>query len=146
MLPAPSQQPGETKVYFENSYTNFAEGYQHSGIYVDPQGNVYSYGYQSADTPWSPKQTDSPSEQEIEEKYSQGRKLIRKIVAQELLEKQGLVQPASTGQFSKRVQQGADRRLRLIGVGRAYCSPSLRTVQADLPHTALRLVVHLVKD
>ena len=29
----------------------------------------------------------------------------------------------------------------LIGVGRACCSPSLRTVQADLPHTALQLVV-----
>jgi len=29
----------------------------------------------------------------------------------------------------------------LIGVGRAYCSPSLRTVQADLPHTALQSVV-----
>jgi hypothetical protein len=28
-----------------------------------------------------------------------------------------------------------------IGVGRAYCSPSLRTVQADLPHTALQSVV-----
>ena len=29
----------------------------------------------------------------------------------------------------------------LIGVGRASCSPSLRTVQADLPHTALQSVV-----
>jgi hypothetical protein len=28
-----------------------------------------------------------------------------------------------------------------IGVGRATCSPSLRTVQADLPHTALQSVV-----
>ena len=33
-----------------------------------------------------------------------------------------------------------------IGVGRANCSPSLRTVRADLPHTALRLVVHPAKD
>jgi hypothetical protein len=32
------------------------------------------------------------------------------------------------------------------GVGGACCSPSLRTVQAGLPHTALRLVVHLGKD
>ena len=27
-----------------------------------------------------------------------------------------------------------------------FGSPSLRTVQADLPHTALRSVVHPVKD
>ena len=33
------------------------------------------------------------------------------------------------------------RKLYLIGVGRASCSPSLRTVQADFPHTALQLVV-----
>jgi hypothetical protein len=32
------------------------------------------------------------------------------------------------------------RENRLLG------PPSLRTVQADLPHTALRLVVHLIKD
>jgi hypothetical protein len=33
-----------------------------------------------------------------------------------------------------------------VGVGRALCSPSLRTGQADLPHPALQLVVHLGED
>ena len=28
----------------------------------------------------------------------------------------------------------------------SFTSPSLRTVRADLPHTALQSVVHLVKD
>jgi len=35
----------------------------------------------------------------------------------------------------------AEAGVQLIGVGRACCSPSLRTVQADLPHTALQSVV-----
>jgi hypothetical protein len=104
-LPEPSNTP---KIFCERSYTNFAWGYQHRGVYVDPQGNVYSYAYAAGDKPWSPR-TDSPAEQELEEKYSHGRKFVKKIAPQELVNKYRLVELASTGQYSKRVQQGADR-------------------------------------
>jgi hypothetical protein len=104
-LPKPSMKH---RIFCEKSYTNFAWGYQHRGVYVDPQGNLYSYASAAGDKPWSPE-TGSPTEQELERKYSRGRKLIRKIDPQELLEKYRLVEPATKGQFSKRVQEGADR-------------------------------------
>ena len=96
------------KAYCERSYTNFAWGYQHNGIYVDAEGNLYSYSYQRSDKPWSPKQGDTPTAEELEDKYSHGRKLIRKIEPQELQAKLKLLAAARNGQLSKRKQSGAD--------------------------------------
>jgi hypothetical protein len=102
-------QVSEQRIYCEISYTNFAWGYQHRGLYVDPQGQLYSYQYKRGDKPWSPRSADSATEQELEEKYSHGRTLIRKIDLQELQEKYKLVEPASKGKMSKRLQRGADQ-------------------------------------
>jgi hypothetical protein len=96
------------KVYCERSYTNFAWGYQHNGIYIDPQGNLYSYKYHRTDKPWSPKQAESPTEPELEDKYSHGRQLIRTIEPQEWQAKRKLLVAASNGQMSARKQRGAD--------------------------------------
>lgn len=96
------------KIYCERSSTNFAWGYQHHGVYVDPEGNLYSYTYQRSDKPWSPKQDDAPTAQELEDKYSHGKKLIRKIEPQEWQAKLKLLVAASNGQMSKRKQSGAD--------------------------------------
>lgn len=109
-ISTPRRQPTPTpqKVYCERSYTNFAWGYQHKGIYLDPQGNLYSYSYQPKDKPWSPKQDDAPTATELEDKYSHGRKLIRKLDSQEWQAKIRLLTAASNGQMSKRKQSGAD--------------------------------------
>jgi hypothetical protein len=107
--PSLSQQPGEQNVICERSYTNFAWGYQHQGIYVDRHGNLYRYAYQRGDHPWSPQRPDSPTPQELEAKYDHGRTLIRRIDPQELLKMFSLVKPASKGRYSKRVQRGADQ-------------------------------------
>ncbi len=106
----PSNAPplNTNKVYCEQSYTNFAWGYQHHGIYVDTEGNLYSYSYQPKDKPWSPKQDNAPTAQELEDKYSHGKKLIRKIEPQEFQAKLKLLASASQGQMSKRKQSGAD--------------------------------------
>lgn len=96
----------EPRIFCDTSHINSAWGYQQRGVYVDPEGNVYSYG---GDKVWSPKQPESPTEQELEEQYSQGRKPIGKVDAQELHEKYRLVEPASRGQLSKPIQHGADQ-------------------------------------
>ncbi len=96
------------KVYCERSYTNFAWGYQNNGIYVDAEGNLYSYSYQRSDKPWSPKQGEAPTAEELEDKYSHGKKLIRKIEPQEWQAKLKLLASASQGKLSKRKQSGAD--------------------------------------
>ncbi len=104
-----SQQPSERKWVCERSYTNFAWGYQHQGIYVDHQGNLYRYAYHTGDRPWSPQRTDAPTEQELAEKYGHGRELIKRIDQQELLRLSSLLEPASRGPYSRRVQRGADQ-------------------------------------
>ncbi len=96
------------KVYCERSSTNFAWGYQHNGIYVDAEGNLYSYSYQPKDRPWSPKQGDAPTAEELADKYNHGKKLIRKIEPQEWQAKLKLLASASQGKLSKRKQSGAD--------------------------------------
>lgn len=106
--PAQKAAAQSPKIYCERSYTNFAWGYQHHGIYVDPAGNLYRYSYQPKDKPWSPKQEAAPTAEELEEKYSHGRKLIRKLAPQEWQDKSNLVAAASKGKLSERRQRGAD--------------------------------------
>ena len=96
------------KVYCERSYTNFAWGYQHHGIYVDAEGNLYSYSYQPKEKPWAPKQGDAPTAEELADKYDHGKKLIRKIEPQEWQASFKLLAAASQGKLSKRKQSGAD--------------------------------------
>lgn len=112
VINTPNQNASQTlntqKVYCEQSYINFAWGYQHKGIYIDAEGNLYSFSYRRSDKPWSPKQADAPTAEELEDKYSHGRKLIRKIEPQELQAKLKLLAAARNGQLSKRKQSGAD--------------------------------------
>lgn len=117
-------EPSAPQIFCERSFTNFAWGYVHQGIYVDHAGQLYSYEYQRGDRPWSPKQDDAPTRQELEEKYNHGRKLIRQLDAQEVQEKFSLVVPASKGQLSKRVQRGADQ-------GATVCRCYLPAANAD---------------
>jgi hypothetical protein len=107
--PSLPRQLKKQKFLFERSSTNFAWGYHHAGIYLDNQGNVYRYAYQTGEKPWSPQQADSFTEQELEERYSHGRKLLRTINWKDLLEKYRLIGQASKGRYSKRVQRGADQ-------------------------------------
>lgn len=106
--PSLSLQLRKQKFLFESSYTNHAWGYQHDGIYIDNQGNVYRYAYQKGDKPWLP-QSNSFTEQELEEKYSHGRKLVKTIDSKELLEKYRLIGQASKERYSKRLGGGADQ-------------------------------------
>ncbi len=107
----PAQQLIKQKFLCESSHTNFAWGFSHHGIYVDNQGNVYKFDYGTNAEPWPlvPVPPDSVTEQALEERYSHGRKLIGKIDSKDLLEKYRLIAPASKGQYSKHVQQGADQ-------------------------------------
>jgi hypothetical protein len=105
---SPASQTTGQRIYCERSYSNFAKGFRHYGIYVDPSGDVYSYEYQSGDKVWLPKQPHAPTEQELEEKYGHGRRLVRKVDPRELREKYRLVEPASRGRPSKGVQGGYD--------------------------------------
>jgi hypothetical protein len=97
--------------YCENSYTNFATGYQHHGTYVDSRGQVFAFGSASSGPgaiPWQPKHPESPTREELEEKYSHDRRPIGSVDARTLTEVRGWIGKARAGTLSKKVQRGAD--------------------------------------
>ncbi len=96
----------------ERSYTNFATGYQHSGIYVDRDGGVYRFDVQIAGYPRLPQGPDL-TEAEMENKYGAERKLLRTVAAGELQAMFQLIRAAAKGHLSKKVS--AARRSRRLG-------------------------------
>ena len=107
-----SQSPAVTDFYCENSYTNFAMGYQHAGTYVDGQGRVFAFGSESSDPtvkPWQPKQPDSPTQAELEAKYKHDRRQVGTIDARKLTEVRRWLADARNGSLSKKAQRGADK-------------------------------------
>ena len=113
-IDAQSSKPGddhgvpelvEQKFLCERSYTNFAWGYQHSGTYVDNEARVYRY---SARRQVAPKQESVVTEAELEEKYSQGRTLLRTVPPDDIDRMRRLIADASKGPYSEKVQRGAD--------------------------------------
>ncbi|HEX4948500.1 MAG TPA: hypothetical protein VFZ34_17635 [Blastocatellia bacterium] len=152
-LGTPRRQPAPTpqKAYCERSFTNFAWGYQHKGIYIDPEGNLYSYSYQPKDKPWSPKQDDAPTAAELEDKYSHGRKLLRKLEPEEWQAKRKLLAAASKGEMSKRKQSGADMGSQVCrcyvadATGQQYKQIELR-VQGDWSYENLAPSAKMLAD
>jgi hypothetical protein len=91
----------------ERSYSNFAWGYQHSGIYVDREGVVYQFNVRVTRYP---KLAQGPgwTESELDNKYGPDRKPLRTVPASELRAMYDLIPAAANGQLSKKVQAGAD--------------------------------------
>ena len=93
---------------FEIEYVNYAQGYQHSGIYIDHAGNIFSYEYTSDDEKWKPKSSERFTKNELEEKYSHSRNFIAKIDKDTLQEKIELIPLAAKGSYSDTTNVGAD--------------------------------------
>ena len=107
--PSPSSPPTVRQHFlFEKSYTNFAWGYQHRGIYVDGRGDIYSYQYGPQNTQPTPPNGEIITDQSLETKYNANRKLIGKVEPRLLQEMTARIRPASLGKQSERVSQGAD--------------------------------------
>lgn len=92
----------------ERSYTNFAWGYQHNGIFVDREGHVYRFDIPRTrlkDQPTGPAYTEA----ELETKYGPSPTVIRTVPREELLEMIRLIPSAARGTYSARTSAGADR-------------------------------------
>lgn len=89
-------QPLSPGILCERSYVNYAWGFQHHGVVVDEEGHLYGYVRHA---PWQPRESDAPTQAELEDKYSQ-RELLRTLPAEEVRTKLGLVEPASRGAVS----------------------------------------------
>ena len=92
----------------ERSYTNFAWGYQHNGIFVDREGHVYRFDVPRTrlkDQPTGPAYTEA----ELETKYGPSPTLLRTVPREDLLEMIRLIPSAARGTYSARTSAGADR-------------------------------------
>ena len=91
----------------DSGHTNFAWGYQHSGIYVDRDGAVYRFAVRTNRFPRL-LQTPDLTEAEMDEKYGSERKLIRTLPTDEVRAMYDLIPGAAKGALSKRVPRGMD--------------------------------------
>jgi hypothetical protein len=90
----------------ERSYTNFAMGYRHSGIYVDRDGRVTRFSVETrllpTLPPWPLTQTA------LEATYGSELVPLRTVARPELLAMFRLIPAAAKGRYSPRVSGGAD--------------------------------------
>lgn len=92
----------------ERSYTNFAWGYQHGGIFVDRDGRVYRFAVRGT-ARLAPASTDDLDEAELEAKFGPDRTLLRTVPKDELLAMFRLIPAAAKGRNSESVSVSRDR-------------------------------------
>ncbi len=97
------------QIICEKRYINFAFGRVHRGIYIDREGNIYSYAYQRGDKAWRQSSDYTYTEEELLEKYDHEKKLIATVKQKEVNAKRELILKASTGAYSERIRRGADQ-------------------------------------
>ena len=104
-----SESSLSTRLYlFEVEYINYAWNYQHSGIYIDNIGNIFSYKYDSNDEDWKPKSYKQVTRNELEEKYSHSKNFIAKTDKDTLQEKIKLIPLAAKESYPAKNNPGSD--------------------------------------
>ncbi len=107
MASAMSSRPSIKQEYlFEFSHINFAWGFQMSGMYIDKQGNVYTYDH--SHEPWKPSSDEYLTEQDLQEKFAHKNEQVKSIDISVLKRMHKLIIPASRGKLSERVNRCFD--------------------------------------
>lgn len=91
----------------ERSYTNFAWGYQHGGIFVDRDGRVHRFAVRGT-ARLAPASTDGLDEAELEAKFGPGPTLLRTVPKDELLAMFRLIPAAAKGRNSEAASVSRD--------------------------------------
>jgi len=88
------------KYLFEVSYINWAWGYVDQGMYVDGDGNVYSYDLSNRDPRFHYPEGGVYSQASLDDKYSSNPLFIRTVERETLLQMSNLIGPASRGRLT----------------------------------------------
>jgi hypothetical protein len=88
------------KYLFEVSYINHAWGYVDQGIYIDRDGNVYSYDLSNRNPRFQYPEDGAYSQASLDDKYSSNLLFIRTVDRGTLLQMSNLIGPASQGQLT----------------------------------------------
>lgn len=75
----------EQLVVCEVSYLNHAWGFQHGGVYIDPQGSIAEFKYSAADSQWAPNRGQSMTQGDLREKYRPGNRVIGKVCPRQMI-------------------------------------------------------------
>jgi hypothetical protein len=96
------------KYLFEVSYINHAWGYVDQGMYVDRDGNVYSYDLSDRNPRFQYPEGGIYSQALLDDKYSSNPVYMRTVDVETLVEMSDLIGAASQGQLTDRVYIGCD--------------------------------------
>jgi hypothetical protein len=94
------------KYLFEYYHSNYAWVYQLTGTYIDNHGNIISYNHSGDE--WLPQNSDTLSQEELDDKYSLGADTIGVVDEETLEEMFGLLDAVEKGEYSERVNVMAD--------------------------------------
>lgn len=97
----------EQKFLFEIQYSNWAWGFSHQGTYIDNNGNVFSFKFDSSDN-FTSHEKAIYSEQELKNKFNFNKELIKKFDLNVVSEKRKLINSAIDGAYSDTLNTGAD--------------------------------------
>ncbi len=104
---AMSSRPSiEQEYLFEFYHINFAWGFQMSGMYIDKQGNVYTYNH--SHSPWKPSRDNLLTVNDLQEKYAHKKEHVNSIEQSQLHNMYKLIERAGTGKISAPKRRCAD--------------------------------------
>ena len=104
------QAPIPQRVLFQQSFVNYAWGYQNRGWFIDNEGMIKAYRVASAEY-WVRPDSGYISVDDLLSNYAQADKIIYKIPANELRQKYGLITAAALGEISERTRSAYDAGL-----------------------------------
>lgn len=100
--------PAVPSFYCESSHTNHARAYEHRGVYVDGEGEVFRFRHGQDDQELLRVPADSLTEQALLARYAPGRAGVGSVAPAEVAERYAQVLQARGGTVSPRRRGGAD--------------------------------------
>jgi hypothetical protein len=75
----------DQQIACEVSYVNFAWGFQHSGVYIDPNGAIGEFKYSADDSRWVPNRGQPMTQGDLRNKYRPGNRIIGKVCPDQMI-------------------------------------------------------------
>ncbi len=72
-------EDSSSQIVCEVSHVNAAWGFQHSGVYIDPEGAIGEFSYTEGDSRSVPNRGQPMTQGELREKYRPGRRVIAQV-------------------------------------------------------------------
>jgi hypothetical protein len=106
--PSAREASSAARFYCERSHTNHARAYEHRGIYVDPEGAVFSFRHGRDDHALLQVPADSLTEQALLARYAPGRTPAGTVAPEEMAERYAQLLQTRGGTLTERRRRGAD--------------------------------------